>query len=131
MSYEVRLYAGRVALSPLYANGILPTQRWLHPLAVLSPPAWGRDSNLYALKAVDGDPTVFFYGPDGNTMVTVDKYGAKLWGISLDRVIAALEYDLLAIGWESHWALSCLRELRKFNAEKVPRWDIRVALYGH
>ena len=131
MSYEIRLYAGRVSNPQIYVLGKLPAQNWLHPLVMLSLPVWKRDSKLYTLKAVDGDPTVFFYGHDGNTMVTVDKYGKKLWGISLDRVIAALEYDLAAIGQESHWALSCLRELRKFNVEKVPRWDIRVALYGH
>ena len=126
MSVEIRLYAGYVSASIFNRESI----RWLSPLAVLSPPAWGYESALYALKPEPGDPEVFFcVSPD--TEVTKDPYGTVLRGISLDRVIEAMEHDLTEMGWPGdHWALDCLRGLREFGKE-VPRWDIRVVLYYH
>ena len=124
MGYEVRVYVGRVQHSSNETSG-----RWFQLWAMFELCKPGYDSEIYKLCSdpAIGNERVFFYADDGNTEITVDRYGKRLKAIPFDIVLKALETDQ---GNDSYRrfkvAVDLLRSIKEHAGEQLS-----VVLYGH
>ena len=112
MGHEITLYVGRVF--PEMDN-------WLDVRATFELYKYPYDSALRRVDSI-GIPC-FFFGTDGNSRYSQDKYGVPLHAIPAEVVIAAMKED------GGHWCLPSLEAL-KANFDEW-RNDLRVVLYGH
>lgn len=68
----------------------------------------------------------YFYGIDGNTEITEDKYGAIMWPVPVAEVVAAIQASL---GDEPYRRLKWLLTLLKSMSAR--KHNIHVMFYGH
>jgi hypothetical protein len=87
MGYEVDLYLGEVSdFSVLDDKGI----KWFSVCSMIDLSKPGYSSNIIKVK---GEVPVYFYGTDGNTKITEDRYGEKLMAVKAQTLLDALEKD--------------------------------------
>ena len=94
MGYEVRMYVGWVSTYKFDSED----SRYFSPTLTLNlGKIHGTEiSNLCSKVNKNEDDFVYFYGSDGETVITEDMYGKRLYALQLKTVLDAIKRDLKA-----------------------------------
>lgn len=90
----------------------------------------GYTSNIRNIKSDNRDKNKFwfFYGSDGNTKITKDRYDDIFKPVDIEEVINALEKDAKSSDYRRFkWALSLLKSMKESRGGD----DLKVILYGY
>jgi hypothetical protein len=132
MGYEVVVYFGQVA-EFLSDDGGDKYFMELGRVNIHKVPYPARTAPEWYSKRDDA-VQVYIYGSDGDTEITEDMYGDKLWAIPLDVAIEALRED---IGRGTHWhsalvLLAALERLQGLSSLAGSFFrDPYVMVFGH
>jgi hypothetical protein len=124
MGYETKLIIGTV-IDQKDKEG----RQWFTADVELDLCKCGYDSNINGLHMRKGtDEKVYWYGLDGNTIFTKDRYDEEPVVYTIDQVINALEKDALESDYRRFkWALSLLSSIREAQQGE----EFKVLLFGH
>lgn len=129
MGYELRIVAGR----PSYDKDE-DGSYYLHIIAVIELDKPGSESWVSELSKEDGKDRVYWYGWDGNTRVSTDRYGSELTTFDIDTVIEALKDDSERDPYyRFKFALDSLESLKKNSEDeriKVVFWSLNKLAVG-
>jgi hypothetical protein len=120
MSYEMKLYAGRLQRSIVHED-----KTWLEIIALIDLCSPGYDSAIANCKQ-NGVPA-FFFAEDGDTKIVEDRYGAELQANKIEDIIVCLEKDV--IKQPDYPRLKVALLLLQAIQQSYP--EAKVILYGH
>jgi len=124
MGYEVKLIVG---VRTDQVNYEKPEQSWFHVYAEIDLSKIG-NCPLGTLMSENQTkkPVVYWYGIDGDTTITEDKYGESYLPIPIKLVVKALEKCVAGDDYmRFKWALALLKSMQDDTE------DITVLAYGH
>ena len=124
MGYEVKLIVG---VRTDQVNYKKPEQNWFHVYAEIDLSKIGTcPLEKLMFENQTKKPVVFWYGTDGNTTITEDRYGESYLPIPIKLVVKAVEKCVAGDDYRRFkWALALLKSMQG-NTE-----DISVVAYGH
>lgn len=132
MSVDTTLVIGR--LDDLFVkadDGVF----WLNTTATIDLKALGSDSLIHKFELEkDKYKPAFFYSNDGDTKITADKYGTKLYAVPIVEFVKVFRQECKRSKEENGvmyrrlaWALPLLKRMKNYQ----PLENLHVVLFYH